>query len=56
MIGHGGDIAALISAITPHFQQWGAAVTEGKPPPEIDKEKLNAELAKLPETPDERLR
>jgi len=40
----------------PHFEEFHTAFRAGQPLPEFDKEKINAELAKLPDGPDEQLR
>jgi hypothetical protein len=55
-IANGGDVSALLRAIMPQMMEQMAALQAGKPAPEIDKDEMNAELAKLPDTPDERLR
>ena len=54
-IANGGDISALLRVIMPQMMEQMLAFRDGKPL-EIDKDKMNAELAKLPDTPDERLR
>jgi hypothetical protein len=54
-IGNGIDIQALIRAMMPQMMEQMEALRAGKAT-EIDKDKMNAELAKLPDTPDGRLR
>ncbi len=54
-IANGGDVSALLRAIMPQIMEQMAALEAGKPM-EIDNDKMNAELAKLPDTPHERLR
>jgi hypothetical protein len=55
-IGNGMDIAALVKASWGSMMETFEALRRGEPAPEIDSERLNAELAKIPETPDEHLR
>ena len=52
---NGMDVRAMIKVSMPHFVQMGALRTDG-PVGKLDVEKLNAELAKLPEHPDENLK
>jgi hypothetical protein len=54
-IANGGDISALLRAIMPQMMEQMEALRAGKTM-DLDKDKMNAELAKLPDTPDERLR
>lgn len=52
----GGDFQALASVLMPGFLKRFEAMRAGQPTPEWDKDELNAELARLPDTPDENLR
>jgi hypothetical protein len=54
-IGNGLDWGAIARVMMPHtvkmFQRW----KEGKQPPELNDDAMNAELALLPDKPDEDL-
>jgi hypothetical protein len=49
------DLNALIRVMMPHTMKTFEAMQGGKPAPEFDKDVINAELARLPDTPDENL-
>jgi len=55
-IADGMDVSALIGVIAPEFNKAMVTWREGKPGRELDKDAINAELAKLPDKPDEELR
>jgi len=50
------DISALVTAITPHMMATLESMRAGQPAKELDKDEINAELARLPDKPDENLR
>jgi hypothetical protein len=56
LIANGNDLSAFFNVIMPHMREQMASLVAGKQAAEIDKDKMNAELAKLPTDPDERLR
>ena len=56
MISCGMDMKAVSSAILPHSRREFRAMRQGKAPDPTMNEQINAELAKLPDKPDERLR
>jgi len=55
-ICNGMDIQALVQAVMPHTMAQMSALIAGRPAGELDVAKLNADLAKLPEHPDENLK
>ena len=55
-IANGMDVSALVEVMMPHTMKMFEAMREGRPAPELDKDELNAELARLPDKPDEDLR
>jgi hypothetical protein len=55
-IGNGMDIEAITGILMPHMAKMFEGIKEGEPVKDLDKDKLNAELARLPDTPDENLR
>jgi hypothetical protein len=55
-IANGMDISALLDVITPHTFRHLEALKTGQPLIELDKDQINAELARLPDKPDESLR
>jgi hypothetical protein len=55
-ISRGMDIDALIAVLSPHLNKMRDALLVGEPAKELDKHGLNAELARLPDKPDENLR
>lgn len=55
-IGNGMDIRAIVDAITPHFMRNVDALRTGQPAAELDKNQVDAELARLPDKPDDTLR
>lgn len=55
-IANGMDIQALVQAMMPHMMAQMSALRAGGPANELDATKLNADLAKLPEHPDENLK
>lgn len=54
-IGNGMDIQALVQAMMPHMMAQMDALRAGGPARELDVARLNADLAKLPDRPDENL-
>jgi hypothetical protein len=56
VIGHGMDIHALVGVLIPRMTKSLEVMGVGQPAMELDKDGLNAELARLPEKPDENLR
>jgi hypothetical protein len=56
IIGNGMDIQALTSFMMPRMMERFAAMRAGEPTSEWNEEELNAELARLPDKPDENLR
>lgn len=54
-IGNGMDIQALIQATMPFMMAQMSSLKEGGGAPELDREGINAVLAKLPDKPDETL-
>jgi hypothetical protein len=55
-IGGGMDIGAIIDILMPRFMAMFERSRAGEPPQELDKDEVNAALAKLPDEPDENLR
>jgi hypothetical protein len=55
-ISCGTDVTAVIDVMMPHMSGFLEALQKGQPAPEPDVEKINAELARRPWTPDEKLR
>lgn len=55
-IANGMDVKALVQAMMPHMMEQMSALQAGGSGGELDAAKLNAELAKLPEHPDENLK
>jgi hypothetical protein len=56
-LSQGRDLQALIGVVLSHFgPSMLDALRTGEQPKEVDRDKVNAELAKLPSTPDEDLR
>lgn len=55
-IAGGTDLRALIGAIMPEFTKSMLGWHKGEPPKELDKDEINAALARLPDKPDESLR
>jgi hypothetical protein len=56
IIGSGMDIRALLRVSMPRMMKAVEAMRAGEPPPEWNKDEINAELARLPDKPDENLR
>jgi hypothetical protein len=54
-IARGMDMHAFFGAMMPHFMKFGDAMLAGKPSPELDRDEVNAALARLPRNPDENL-
>ena len=54
-IGSGMDISAIVDVIMPHMNKMFDSLFEGKLLEELNKEKLNEDLSKLPDEPDEEL-
>ena len=55
-IANGMDVRALAETMMPQFIRNAEAVAAGQPPTELNKDQINAELARLPDKPDENLR
>ena len=55
-ISNGTDMQAFFELLMPHFIESLEGLQEGQPPKEFDKDKINSELAILPDKPDEILR
>lgn len=55
-IGNGSDIRALLQVIRPHFERMFADMRAHRPAHEFDRDQINAELAQMPDDPDETLR
>ena len=56
VIGNGMDVQALVQTMMPHMMAHLDALQTGGSGSELDVAKLNADLAKLPELPDENLK
>jgi hypothetical protein len=56
IIGCGQDLRALFDFLTPRVMKQFEAMRTGQPPLELDTDEMNAELARLPDKPDEDLR
>jgi hypothetical protein len=54
-IANGMDIRALLETIMPHQTRLFEALRRGDPTAELDKDQVNADLALLPDKPDEKL-
>jgi hypothetical protein len=54
-LGNGMDIQALIRATMPLMMAQMSSLKEGREAPEMDRDAINAALAKLPDQPDETL-
>jgi len=55
-IGIGMDVRALVEAIMPRLTSHMEETLAGNPVQELDRDAINAELARLPHGPDEKLR
>lgn len=55
-IANGMDVSGLVEVMMPRTMKMFEAMREGRPAPEWDKDEINAELARLPDKPDEDLR
>jgi len=55
-IGNGMDISALVGVLMPLMTKRLEAMRAGEPAMELDKDEINAQLARLPDKPDENLR
>jgi hypothetical protein len=55
-IANGMDVRALVDVMMPHMFAQMSALRAGGPTAELDVNQLNADLAKLPEHPDEDLK
>jgi hypothetical protein len=55
-IGNGMDIRALMQTMMPRYKKAFEALRLGDPPRELNKDQINADLARLPDKPDEKLR
>jgi hypothetical protein len=55
-IAGGSDWTAVINLLKPYMQEMMEATIASKEAPQLDKDKINAQAAKLPNTPDEKLR
>jgi hypothetical protein len=49
------DLQALTSVMTPHMTKMLEAVLAGQPAKELNMDEIHAELARLPDKPDENL-
>jgi hypothetical protein len=56
IIGSGMDVRALLTVMMPHYVRTMEELMAGQPATELDKDQINAELAHLPDKPDEKLR
>lgn len=54
-IGNGMDVRALVGAMMPQMTKMMEAMQQGQPAPDLDKDEINAALAKLPDQPEEDL-
>jgi hypothetical protein len=50
------DVRALVETMTPHYTKLFEALRRGDPTKEFDKDQVNADLARIPDKPDETLR
>jgi hypothetical protein len=50
------DVQAIVNVTTPHWTKMFEAIRAGQPAKEPNKDEINAELARLPDKPDENLR
>ncbi len=55
-IANGMDMTAISEVIMPQMVRLFEVADKGGPLPQLDKDEINAELARLPDKPDERLR
>ncbi|HEY8031287.1 MAG TPA: hypothetical protein VIF02_02625 [Methylocella sp.] len=55
-IVNGMDVQAIVNVTTPHWTKMFEAMRAGQPAKEPNKDEINAELARLPDKPDENLR
>jgi hypothetical protein len=55
-IGAGMDFIAIAAVMTPHLNRMMEAMLAGQRIPELNKDEINAALARLPDEPDESLR
>lgn len=55
-IANGMDLHAMVSVMMPHYMKRFDGIGASQGSAEVDYNQLNAELAKLPDTPDEHLR
>lgn len=55
-IANGMDVSAFVGVVMPQMSKMLEATRAGEPAKELDKDELNAELARLPDKPDENLR
>lgn len=55
-ISHGRDMAALQTAFNPYMDRVMKAMRNREPLPDMDKDEMDREFAKIPERPDEKLR
>jgi hypothetical protein len=55
-IATGMDLQDIVGVTIPHIAEMFAVLRAGKPKKDLDRDKLNAELARLPNKPDENLR
>jgi hypothetical protein len=56
MIGIGRNTAAISEAITPLILKQFESMRAGMPATELDRDAVNAALARVPDAPDEKLR
>jgi hypothetical protein len=55
-IANGMDVEAIIGAMMPHMTEMLEAMRTGQPAKELNRDAINARLARIPEKPDEELR
>jgi hypothetical protein len=55
-VGNGMDIRAVVSVVMKHFMATFPAMMKGQQPAEPDLNQINADLARIPDKPDEDLR
>lgn len=56
IIAHGMDINAIVGVMMPHMMKSLEMIQPGEPPGALNTDELNAELALLPDEPDQNLR
>lgn len=56
VVGNGMDLQALVGVMMPRLERMFAEMRAGTPVTDLNADEINAELARLPDTPDEDLR